>query len=243
MEKKYQIFISSTHEDLKEERKRTQDTIFSMHQLPVGMEVHSTADEEQWKIIREVIEGSDYYVLIIGYKYGSVIEEGEYAGISYTQKEFRYALEKNVPVLAFFIDDSVLITPEKIEEDADSKNKLEKFKDEVKNVCMIQWWKDTDDLANKVKNALNEQISRKDRPGWIRIQCFETNDVQRNIVELNKAIKELDEYKEEFQKKITNYNKGREQIIRGNGKGKVMIWLRIGASAILFAFFYQGNCH
>ena len=51
MEKKYQIFISSTYEDLIEERKKVQDTILSMYQFPIGMEMFSAADEEQWEII------------------------------------------------------------------------------------------------------------------------------------------------------------------------------------------------
>lgn len=38
MEKKYQIFISSTYEDLIEERRKVQDTILSMYQFPIGME-------------------------------------------------------------------------------------------------------------------------------------------------------------------------------------------------------------
>lgn len=49
-------------------------------------------------------------MLIIGHRYGSVIEVGEYAGISYTQKEFRYALEKNVPILAFIMMIIVLVS-------------------------------------------------------------------------------------------------------------------------------------
>ena len=53
MEKKYQIFISSTYEDLKEERRKVQDTILSMYQFPIGMEMFSAADEEQWEIIQE----------------------------------------------------------------------------------------------------------------------------------------------------------------------------------------------
>ena len=137
MEKKYQIFISSTYEDLKEERKKVQDTILSMYQFPIGMEMFSAADEEQWEIIRETIDSSDYYILIIGHRYGSVIEQGEYAGISYTQKEFRYALERKIPVLAFLIDDSVAITPDKMEQDASRREKLEQFKDEVK---MEEWF-------------------------------------------------------------------------------------------------------
>lgn len=160
MEKKYQIFISSTYEDLKEERKKVQDTILSMYQFPIGMEMFSAADEDQWEIIRETIDSSDYYVLIIGHRYGSVIEKGEYAGISYTHREFRYALEQKIPVLAFLIDDCVAVTPKKMEQDADRKKKLERFKDEVKSGRMVQWWTSKDDLANKVSIALSKQINR-----------------------------------------------------------------------------------
>lgn len=160
MEKKYQIFISSTYEDLKEERTKVRDTILSMYQFPVGMEMFSAADEDQWEIIRETIDSSDYYVLIIGHRYGSVIEEGEYAGISYTHREFRYALEQKIPVLAFLIDDCVAVTPKKMEQDADRKEKLERFKDEVKSGRMLQWWTSKDDLANKVSIALSKQINR-----------------------------------------------------------------------------------
>ena len=91
MEKKYQIFISSTYDDLKEERKIVQDTILSMYHFPIGMEMFSAADEEQWKIIKETIDSSDYYVLIIANRYGTLIEKGEDKGISYTEKEYRYA--------------------------------------------------------------------------------------------------------------------------------------------------------
>ena len=72
MDKKYQFFISSTFEDLKEERKKVMDTILSMNQFPAGMEMFSAADEEQWQIIKETIDVSDYYILIVGMKYGSI---------------------------------------------------------------------------------------------------------------------------------------------------------------------------
>ena len=133
MEKKYQIFISSTYKDLIEERRKVQDTILSMCQFPIGMEMFSADDKEQWKIIQETIDSSDYYVLIIGYRYGSLIKNGEDAGISYTQKEFRYALKQNIPVLAFLINDNVPVVPQIVDEDAKSKKKLKEFKEEVQD--------------------------------------------------------------------------------------------------------------
>ena len=110
MEKKYQIFISSTYVDLKDVREKVRDAILSIYHFPVGMELFGAADEEQWEIIQETIDSSDYYVLIIGQRYGSIISSGSDAGISYTEKEFRYARQKGIPILAFIIKDNVDIT-------------------------------------------------------------------------------------------------------------------------------------
>ena len=174
MQKKYQIFISSTYEDLKAERQKVQDAILSMYHFPIGMEMFSAGDEEQWQTIQETIDSSDYYILLIGHRYGTTIEEGEYAGISYTQKEYRYAVSKNIPVIAFFIDDKVPVTLDKTEQNALKKKKLEAFKKEVKDKRMVEWWSNPDDLAAKVMNALNKQINKDlknrehGRMGWIR---------------------------------------------------------------------------
>ncbi len=107
MEKKYQIFISSTYTDLIDARAKVQEAILSMLHFPVGMEMFSAADEEQWEIIQDTIDSSDYYILIIGHRYGSTIDTGEDAGISYTEKEFRYAIEKQIPVLAFILSELI----------------------------------------------------------------------------------------------------------------------------------------
>lgn len=64
MEKKYQVFISSTYKDLIEARSKVRDAILSMMHFPVGMEMFNAADEEQWEIIQETIDSSDYYVLM-----------------------------------------------------------------------------------------------------------------------------------------------------------------------------------
>lgn len=125
MEKKYQIFISSTYEDLKEERKKAIEAILTMNYFPVGMEMFSAADDEQWEIIRETIDVSDYYVLIVGNKYGSIIPDGEDAGMSYTEKEFRYALKQGIPILAYVIADDATNHHSYHENDPDKVYKLD----------------------------------------------------------------------------------------------------------------------
>lgn len=87
MEKKYQFFVSSTYEDLKEERDVAIHAILTMNQFPIGMEMFSAADDDQWQIIKEAIDSSDYYILIIGNRYGSIEET---TGGSYTEKELGF---------------------------------------------------------------------------------------------------------------------------------------------------------
>lgn len=191
MDKKYQVFISSTYKDLIEARAKVRDAILSMYHFPVGMELFGAANEEQWQIIRETIDSSDYYVLIIAQRYGSVIPEGlPDAGISYTEKEFRYALEKGVPVLAFLLDDDIAVKPEYVE--TDNRDKLTAFKTAVKTGRLVEWWKTTDDLAQKVTVALYKQITRTKRPGWIR----------GDAVDVEKSLKALTELTEQNQKLV-----------------------------------------
>lgn len=191
MEKKYQVFISSTYSDLVEARVKVRDAILSMYHFPVGMELFGVADEEQWQIISETIDSSDYYVLIIAQRYGSVIPEGCCdAGMSYTEKEFRYALEKGIPVLAFLLDDDVAVKPEFIE--TKNSDKLTAFKTEVKTGRLVEWWKTTDELAQKVTASLYKQITRTKRPGWIR----------GDVVDVEKSLKTLTELTEQNQKLV-----------------------------------------
>ena len=63
MDKKYQVFISSTYKDLIEARAKVRDAILSMYHLPVGMELFGAANEEQWQIISETIDSSEVSIL------------------------------------------------------------------------------------------------------------------------------------------------------------------------------------
>ena len=96
MDKRYQIFVSSTYADLKEERQRVIQALMEMDCIPAGMELFPAADEEQWLFIKKVIDDCDYYLLVIGGRYGSTTSDG----ISYTEKEFDYAVSIGLKVVA-----------------------------------------------------------------------------------------------------------------------------------------------
>ena len=97
MDKRYQVFVSSTFTDLVAERKSVVQALLSLDHFPAGMELFPASDDDQWALIKGVIDDSDYYIIIIAARYGSVSEEG----VSYTEKEFDYAVSIGKPVLAF----------------------------------------------------------------------------------------------------------------------------------------------
>ena len=92
MNLKYQIFVSSTYEDLKNERNEVIRACLNMGHIPVGMEMFNAADEEQWAVITRTIDQCDYYVVIIAHRYGSSVD-----GVSFTEKEYDYAVARGVP--------------------------------------------------------------------------------------------------------------------------------------------------
>ena len=52
MDKKYQVFVSSTYADLQEERQAVTQTLMEMDCIPAGMELFPALDEEQWAFIK-----------------------------------------------------------------------------------------------------------------------------------------------------------------------------------------------
>lgn len=187
MEKKYQVFISSTYEDLKEERQGIIQAILEIYHIPIGMEMFSAEDEDQWEIIRRTIDVSDYYVLILGLRYGSKTSQG----ISYTQKEYEYALSKEIPILAFIMDENKSVSQNQRDDDlTDIKSFREKV---LTNSKMAQFWFSADELIKNVSISIMKQIHQKPGIGWVRGDKAEDNQLlTREIVELNKKNRELE---------------------------------------------------
>lgn len=164
MNKKYQIFISSTYEDLKEERAKVVATILKSYQFPIGMEMFSADNTEQWQQIQRTIDSSDYYILIIKRRYGSMTKEG----ISYTEKEYNYAKEKKIPTLAFIVGKDANISNKDIEDDPKKMDLLSKFINRVKKDNPCDFWNNADELCTLVNQALQKQFDTNERIGWVR---------------------------------------------------------------------------
>ncbi len=72
IDRRYQVFVSSTFEDLIEERREVTQALLELDCIPSGMELFPAADNDQWTLIKKVIDDCDYYVMISAGRYGSV---------------------------------------------------------------------------------------------------------------------------------------------------------------------------
>lgn len=160
----YSIFISSTYTDLKRARAKVNETILKMSHFPIGMEMFSASSTDQWTIIKEAIDRSDYYIIIIGHRYGSLAPDG----ISYTEKEYQYAKSTSTPILAFIQDRNVATTPDERENDPVLVDKLDKLIERILPNAMCDFWLSENELANKVSIALSKEFIRIPQIGWVR---------------------------------------------------------------------------
>lgn len=166
LDKKYQVFISSTYEDLKEHRSALIGACLEGGYIPVGMEMFSAGNDDQLTVIQRTIEQCDYYVVIIAHRYGSTRTLPDGRQLSYTEIEYDYAVEKHVPVIALLADADVAVPASKIESD-EQRRLLEAFKAKAKQ-RMCKFWKSPEDLALKATAAIVKATQDQPRPGWIR---------------------------------------------------------------------------
>lgn len=201
--KRYQIFISSTYEDLKEERAAVIESVLKSENIPVGMEQFVAATESQFDYIKRIIGETDYYILIIGSRYGSIPEGEE---ISYTEKEYEYAISLGVPVLAFIHNNPDLITMGKSDKDEDplklieKQKKLADFRKKVagdKRLVKMLHWESPAALAHEVTLSLVKAIDNCERPGWergpnekvgIKLLKRGSFDISKAIIEANNDV-------------------------------------------------------
>jgi hypothetical protein len=187
MPKKYQVFISSTFADLVDERQDTLKSVLDMGHIPSGMEAFPAVDLEQFEYIKKIIDECDYYVLIVGARYGSV----DAAGVSFTEKEYRYAVASKKTVLAFIHNNLGSIPVAKTDGDRTLQTKLDAFRKEVANSRLVQFWSSRDDLKGKVIISLHKAMSDYPAVGWIRGDAAASEDLLAQINTLRIANDEL----------------------------------------------------
>jgi len=163
---RYQVFLSSTFTDLQLERQAVSRALSFMEQcIPAGMERFPASSAQAWDVIRPILDLTDYLVLLIGHRYGSITEDG----LGYTEREYDYAYGLDIPVIPFIRDDEPESVPETHRDtDAAAIAKLVQFKSKVLSRHTVQSCDSPGDLGVRVVASLIHEFDSSPRPGWVR---------------------------------------------------------------------------
>jgi hypothetical protein len=188
MERRHQVFISSTYQDLAEERAEVIQALLELDMIPAGMELFPAASEDQWSLIKRVIDACDYYIVVSAGRYGSV----DGAGVSYTEKEYRYALEVGIPTLAFLHKSPSSLPVSRSESTDASRGKLDEFR-KLLEQKHCKYWQTPQELGSVVSRGLVQLTRTNPRPGWVRADRAAESIAADEILSLRRKIEALKE--------------------------------------------------
>ncbi len=217
MEIKHQVFVSSTYKDLIEERQNVIHALLELDSIPAGMELFPATDEDAWSLIREVIDGCDYFILILAGKYGSIGPRG----VSYSEMEYDYAVETGKPVICFLHSQTEELPASKIEKKEKINEKLEAFKEKVRS-RHCKFYSSPEDLGGKVSRSLIKLRKKHAGEGWIRGRYAMTDKVKIEFEQMRAKIAEL---KLELVKKSEIEEIDTSDLLQGKGTIKYKLEL------------------
>ncbi len=186
MEKRYQVFVSSTYEDLQDERREVMQALLELDCIPAGMELFPASSEDQWSLIKRVIDDCDYYLLIIAGRYGSTNDQG----ISYTQMEFEYALSTGKPIIAFLHKNPDKIESGKTEKTVTGKKLLEELRAKAQK-NLVRFWETPVELGSVVSRSMVSLIKNFPAKGWVKAGSIVDEKSIKEILRLQNENKSL----------------------------------------------------
>ncbi len=208
MNKKYQVFVSSTYDDLRIERQEVIHALLELDCIPSGMELFPAADEDQWSLIQGVIDECDYYILILAGRYGSISPDG----IGYTEMEYQYALKTGKPIIAFLHKAPETIAKNKTEQTEKGQKKFNEFRDLACNK-MCKFWETPQELGSVVSRSLIMLQRKSPGIGWVRGDLVPDQESSLKILELTKEIERLNKQLNDAR---TNAPAGTNKLAQGD---------------------------
>jgi hypothetical protein len=186
MTKKYLVYISSSPEDLKNERRDLIKLVTEIGAIPVTMDTFDISDKNEQRFIRKAIEECDYFLNITAHKCGALL--GKTFG---PELELSWAEKHGVPVIALIIDEKARWKASKKEKSPELVKALETFKKRLLGYPSETWTSQAD-LRQKAQGLLIRTMNLNPRRGWVpsaeAIDPSVANELSRLILE-NESLK------------------------------------------------------
>jgi hypothetical protein len=159
---KYHIFIGSTLDDLKNERKEIPRIIMELGHIPVTAEHLDISAKNYDKLLEKIIEECDYFIVVVAHKYA-----GKGENTSALEAEYNIACKKNIPVISLIIDEKARWKASKKEKDPALIKKVDEFKKKLL-LGISDTWLNSPELCQKLQSMLIIQMNVAPQSGWVR---------------------------------------------------------------------------
>jgi hypothetical protein len=206
---KHHIFIGSTADDVKNERKELLRIVMELGHIPVVADYLDGAARNAEKLLEKTIEDCDYFIALIAHKHHD--KDGRVLPLA---KEHALAVKHGVQVLGLIIDDKARWKPVKMEKNPALISEMNEFKIKLQN-SPCELWLNTPDLCQKALSLLVKEQSINARPGWERtdmtIESRVANELSRLSSE-NSALRR--QYTAEYRETDDKLQEELEHIIK-----------------------------
>lgn len=170
---KLSVFIGSPKKDLENIRQRIIQAVLEAGHIPDGMEIWASDARPTLKTIAEKMNLCDIHVVVLGLKYGEVLDN---ENISFTEWEYRKSRNDKRPIISFLLEENIFehAWVDDSPDDREKKDYRRLWSELRKNsVCKLYKSINMSAIDRDVINALNQVIdSYQLRPlaGWIRAE-------------------------------------------------------------------------
>jgi hypothetical protein len=166
VERRLQVFVSSTYRDLRDERKAAVEAILEAGDIPAGMELFTAGDTTQWDLIKRWIEDSDVYLLLVGGRYGTLFPRSKK---SYTEMEYEFARKLRKPMFSLVAPEDFIKQKRKkrLLGPASDTKKANAFRARVSKRT-VTFFSNRDQIKTQISQALNPVRSQPGISGWVR---------------------------------------------------------------------------
>ena len=124
LDKRYQVFITTSGKEMQPERMVVSQTLIGMGFFSWGLEQRTPLSTA---FARRQIDDCDYVLLLLGSQYG----EQSVSGVSYLHLEYIYAVTKQKPIIVFMHESPEFREPHLKEESTLLKEKFNEFRHQL----------------------------------------------------------------------------------------------------------------
>jgi Domain of unknown function (DUF4062) len=187
MDTRYQVFVSSTFRGLSEERIAVMQALLELDCIPAVMDFFPPTSDDQWRLIKRVIDDCDYYLVIVGGRYGAAAADE----ISYAEKEYDYAVSQGKPVIAFVHKEPGSIPSDHVESDPAVRERLAAFEAKAEK-AHCKYWLNAHELGDAVSHTFLHLVYAHPAEGWVKARNAKTTEDLEKVNQMQEQIRALE---------------------------------------------------